>query len=131
MQNNGDFYLGESDKEILLKKLNQIKNNTGNDVIEEYKSMATNRKLKASELIELLRKSKEPIPDICCFHCPKLRRFFMKNNKSFDFQDLTQEDEFQTTSIEVNKNSKDEYKNEVKYSMRPIYVADYSVTPKV
>eukprot|EP00826_Nyctotherus_ovalis_P024444 TRINITY_DN18909_c0_g1_i1.p1 TRINITY_DN18909_c0_g1~~TRINITY_DN18909_c0_g1_i1.p1 ORF type:complete len:239 (-),score=47.62 TRINITY_DN18909_c0_g1_i1:13-729(-) len=96
MHNYEYSYFENSAKDDLVQKLAEMKNFTGNEYIdlEKYKHSVTDEYLRVSEIIEQLRKAKKPVPDVCCFHCPRARRSLMKNDKFINasIQELMREE---------------------------------------
>lgn len=116
LEEDENSYFDDSARDKLLRKLNEIKSHA-NDLsgehidFDEYGTSVADEKLKVSEIVELLRKNQKPIPDICCFHCPRLRKSLVRTSKfaNGSFQDLIKEEscKFQTISQHKPKGSID------------------------
>ena len=105
-----DLFLGISDQEALLQKLNQLQGCTESNPISlaNYQMNPNESALRIAEILKILQKNKQTIPDICCLHCPKLRRLIMKNSKLLD--------EFLKC-----KNDDTEHKHHVRYEVILVY----------
>jgi len=89
-----DEFLGISDQELLFKKLYELQKVEGMSPLLLEKRQASNDSyLRVTEILENLQKNKQPIPDICCLHSPKLKRSLMKNSEflNTNLQDINQE----------------------------------------
>jgi hypothetical protein len=91
-ESNG--FLGITNQELLFKKLYELQKAEGMSptVLEKWQA-ANDSYLRVAEILELLQKNKNPIPDICCFHSPKLKRLLMKDGKFLheSLQDLNKD----------------------------------------
>eukprot|EP00826_Nyctotherus_ovalis_P056609 TRINITY_DN7680_c0_g2_i1.p1 TRINITY_DN7680_c0_g2~~TRINITY_DN7680_c0_g2_i1.p1 ORF type:complete len:132 (+),score=16.95 TRINITY_DN7680_c0_g2_i1:281-676(+) len=61
-------------------------------VLQKWKLANDDSYLRVAEILEILQKNKIKLPDICCLHCPKLRRLLMKNSEflNMSLQDLNE-----------------------------------------
>jgi len=110
LQNYEDSYFDDTTKDNLIKKLTEIKSCKGQHYIdfEKERRSITEQNLRVSEIIELLRKAKKTLPDICCFHSPKLRRSLMKNHEliNTNIQDLIKDENLKEQKYRLTKSIK-------------------------
>lgn len=69
--------------ELLAKRLNELQGCVGisHTSLPKCQLPHDDSEFRVSEIIAILQKHKQAIPDICCLHSPKLRRLLMKNSK--------------------------------------------------
>lgn len=83
---DSDLFLGIEDKNALIQRYYELQGNTDLSSMEELKNQHCHYKvdLRISEIIAFLKKNNQEIPNICCFHCPRLMRILRKDNNLID-----------------------------------------------
>ena len=117
INNYEDTFFGEDSQESMIMKLNELKGYSVKNslMMKKYKPNYYDDHLRTCEVIELFRKNKKPIPDVCSFHRPKIRRLMMRDMKFLNtsLDEVNRENNISIPHFKSQKSSNDCHKTRV------------------